>query len=211
MSSSDLDVHKLIYEDTGGVVSFPKIKLIGWVDCDPESKIASDERLEVYDAVKNVLKKDYVYNTEEYLLSEIEDEKFSVVCVIDSDIAFKCKLCGASDIPSDIPGLNLLTEEWFFVPDDLNDVLYRVPVAILHYIDEHGYKPPNVFLGALSRFQNVNEYWYDDDPRLIVFSGTTGHVERDSVVLDMSIDEAKENIDNYLREGRVLRATSSSL
>jgi hypothetical protein len=63
-----------------------------------------------------------------------------------------CSLCGRTDLDEPfvrpIQGQNkLLGADNMFVPS--GDVMYVAPTLVLHYIDAHGYRPPEEFLRAV--------------------------------------------------------------
>ena len=65
-----------------------------------------------------------------------------------------CSLCGRK--PGDGPlrrtieGQRAILGAWqIYVPD--GDVMYEAPTLILHYVEDHGYLPPEAFLRAVRR------------------------------------------------------------
>jgi hypothetical protein len=64
-----------------------------------------------------------------------------------------CNLCGERTFDSPFIGS---CELW--VPDGAQGLIYAAPSMIVHYVEVHGYKPPDEFIEAVMQTDSVREY-----------------------------------------------------
>lgn len=63
-----------------------------------------------------------------------------------------CKLCNLDRYPNPFVGSCQL-----WIPSSYHDVIYAAPSAIIHYIEDHSYQPPEIFLESVMRLDlNMN-------------------------------------------------------
>ncbi len=61
-----------------------------------------------------------------------------------------CEICNCDEPQFETPkGLYVLGAAEIWVPDPVLPTIYAAPNLIIHYIDAHGYQPPEVFVHAV--------------------------------------------------------------
>ena len=68
----------------------------------------------------------------------------------------RCQFCAATSAPELSEGTDNIGNGEIRVPGG-NGITYAAPALICHYIDKHNYRPPDVFIQALSRFESRDQ------------------------------------------------------
>jgi hypothetical protein len=77
----------------------------------------------------------------------------------------RCEFCNHAEIWYDFPNKKVrLGSSEIWIPSGSNQTVYAAPDLILHYCSTHAYRPPDVFIDAVSDF-NADSAWSGEDLR----------------------------------------------
>lgn len=108
----------------------PDVLNVGWLEGAPEEPLPSEEAAR---------------------LGRLILESLPVTKVAQTRGFHVCKICGDPrwNLPCEVGGKEFVlgsAEAWF---PGVGDIVYAAPTLIVHYIREHGYRPPPQFVAAV--------------------------------------------------------------
>ena len=175
----ELKPHKLTFEDTGGEIVFPKIGNVGW-DFSAQSPTGQKPDMALLGKLLRIMSPEHDY-------------EYDIMGMHQDNIPHICPACGSSELFVGAECIDdddlIYKDHAFYIPDDVNDVTYRVPLAIIHYIRAHCYMPPQAFADAVLAFGVYGSWDYGDDARAKVYEGSSGNIQRDSFILDIDVED----------------------